>query len=143
MNVNVSAIIHHNDKVLVIHRAADDDYFPDYWGIPGGSMEDGDTCLEDTAVRETFEEVGLPIKPDRILFNNRTDKALFVVVTAQLANPDNYTEKLKLSEEIQNCQWIDLKELDNFNFTPFTKERLEIVLKELQKSKSRPQVQGG
>lgn len=36
------------------------------WGLPGGAMELGET-IEATAVRETFEETGLRVRPDTLL----------------------------------------------------------------------------
>lgn len=39
--------------------------FPDYWDLPGGGREDEESPLA-CAVRETFEELGLTIRPDVI-----------------------------------------------------------------------------
>ena len=36
------------------------------WGLPGGAMELGET-IEAAAVRETFEETGLRVRPDTLL----------------------------------------------------------------------------
>jgi 8-oxo-dGTP pyrophosphatase MutT (NUDIX family) len=47
---------------------------PDYDGthggqiaFPGGKAEPGDSCLRDAAIRETFEEIGVPFKSLRML----------------------------------------------------------------------------
>ena len=47
------------------------------WGIPGGSLEPGES-LEETAIRETFEEVGLVID-ELTLFKVYSGKCQFYV----------------------------------------------------------------
>ena len=61
------------------------------WGLPGGAMELGET-IEAAAVRETFEETGLRVRPDAILgvytgeahtyANGDVVQAVVVVLTA-------------------------------------------------------------
>lgn len=52
-----TAVIIHQDRVLLIQRVADDDY-PDLWEVPGGVADDGETIIE-CVVRELREETGL------------------------------------------------------------------------------------
>ncbi len=131
MNVNVSAIITHNRRVLLIQRDINDEHFPGHWGIPGGGMEKGDMSIEETAIREVLEEVGLHIIPTEIRFNNRYKDVLFIVITAILANRKEYSNKLNTSSEVYGHEWVGRDELEDKNFTPFTKERVLEVLEEL------------
>jgi len=48
---------------LLLQQRGDD---LDPWGLPGGAMELGET-IEATAIRETFEETGLRVRPDTLL----------------------------------------------------------------------------
>lgn len=45
------------DSVLLLLRSGQTEDYPLTWGLPGGSMEDGETA-EQTAIRETQEETG-------------------------------------------------------------------------------------
>jgi len=132
MNVNVSAIVTYKNKVLLMQRDINDKHFPGHWGIPGGGMEEDDTSIESVAIREVLEEMGLYIIPRQIRFNNRYKDVIFIVVTATLANETEFSEKLTVSEEVYNYEWVDLNGLEGKNFTPFTKERLVEVLEELE-----------
>ncbi len=131
MIVNVSAIITYKNKVLLMQRDINDKHFPGHWGIPGGGMEDSDESLEAVAIREVKEEVGLLIVPNQIRFNNRFNDVIFIVLTATPTKPVNFKDKLKVSSEVYNYEWTDLKGLEDKKFTPFTKERLVEVLEEL------------
>ncbi|KAK9430724.1 NUDIX hydrolase domain-like protein [Lipomyces doorenjongii] len=52
-----AAILIHKNRVLLVQRAADDD-FPNLWEVPGGTADRGETIVQ-CAVRELDEEVGL------------------------------------------------------------------------------------
>ena len=47
-------VMNKNNEVLLIHRRGK-------WDLPKGKLDCGET-IEDTAVREVSEEVGIPIK---------------------------------------------------------------------------------
>ncbi|HTE22584.1 MAG TPA: NUDIX hydrolase [Candidatus Limnocylindria bacterium] len=126
MRVNVSVIVTHNKQVLLMQRSLADDYFPGAWGIPGGYMEPEEMYLEETAVRETFEELGIKIKPTGIVFNNKntgTD-TLYLVMSAQLENPEDYPKNVTLSDEANDFRWANQEDIDSLEFTPYTVERI-------------------
>ena len=52
-----------NNQILLIRRSLTDTRRPGQWDLPGGGQEDYET-LEDAAVREVQEEVGLTIVPN-------------------------------------------------------------------------------
>ena len=59
-----------NGKYLVIKRSiikrGKPNVYPEYWDIPGGSVEDYETPTE-ALVREAMEEVGLNVKVQQII----------------------------------------------------------------------------
>jgi 8-oxo-dGTP diphosphatase len=130
MRVNVSVIVVHDSKVLLMQRSLTDDYFPGAWGIPGGNMELEDMTLEETAIRETKEELGIEIMPTGVLSNNKnidTD-TFYLVVSAKLKNTQDYPNKITLSEEANAYKWASKVDLSELEFTPFTLERIQTAL---------------
>jgi len=108
---SADAFIVKDDKVLVAHRAADDDFLPCYWELVGGGVEPGETP-EDAVVREVKEETGLAVSPVKRYYDysfvnekgwNRHATAFICELKA-----DN---KVVLSFEHQDFRWIKLEEL--------------------------------
>ena len=48
-------------KVLLLKRAAHEQYYPNIFEIPGGNVEDTDASVRDAVVREVLEETGLQV----------------------------------------------------------------------------------
>ena len=62
-----TVIYNESHKVLLIKRSKINDVLPEYWDIPGGTLEDGeDPALG--AIRETKEEAGLDIRNLKLFF---------------------------------------------------------------------------
>jgi 8-oxo-dGTP diphosphatase len=59
--IAVSAVICDRGKVLLAHRRD-----IDWWNLPGGGMEPGET-VDEALVREVFEETGLEVKIERLV----------------------------------------------------------------------------
>lgn len=57
-NKRVSSIVVKDDKILLIHRRKHGD---EYWVVPGGGIEEGET-IEEGLAREVKEEMGLDLK---------------------------------------------------------------------------------
>ncbi|MEI7838220.1 MAG: NUDIX domain-containing protein [bacterium] len=131
MNVNVSAIVKHKNKILLMQRDINDKHFPGHWGVPGGGMEEEDDSLESTAIREVAEEMGLKIKPLQIRYNNRYKDVIFIVLVAELTESIKFNEKLLTSDEVYNYEWVGLGDIEDKEFTPFTKERVVEILNEI------------
>jgi len=49
-------------KVLLLKRAAHEEYYPNIFEIPGGNVEDTDATIRDAVIREVLEETGLDVK---------------------------------------------------------------------------------
>ncbi|MFL5448595.1 MAG: NUDIX hydrolase [Gemmatimonadales bacterium] len=56
------------DSILLIRRAdRSGDPWSGHMALPGGRREPGDSDLGGTAIRETFEEVGLQLRPEDLI----------------------------------------------------------------------------
>lgn len=51
----VGAMIEDKDKVLIVKRAAEEDFLPDIYEIPGGKVDENETIIQ-ALQREIFEE---------------------------------------------------------------------------------------
>lgn len=64
------SLIEKNEKYLLIKRSeikrGKKNFYPSYWDIPGGTVEDGELPRQ-AAIRECQEEVGLKITVDQII----------------------------------------------------------------------------
>ena len=56
----VAGLLRRADRVLLCHRTADRQWYPDAWDLPGGHVEDGETP-EQALVRELREELGVEV----------------------------------------------------------------------------------
>lgn len=106
-----------------------------FWAFPKGHMEPGET-EEQTAIRETKEEVGLSVEitDSNPIANNYFlhDGKILKRVLQFLARPTEGTELKLQAEEVEQARWMSLdeaRELADFEYTKLTidevKERLK------------------
>ena len=125
--VNVSCVIKKDYDFLLIKRADDEEVFPGYWGIPGGTVEPADANLEEALVRECAEEVGVEISNLEIVSNDINDKgdkgALYIVYKA-----DHMAGEPKALDGTAEAKWLGIDDARTLNLTPKTLEMLEACL---------------
>jgi 8-oxo-dGTP diphosphatase len=104
------------DTLLVVRRAADDDFLAGVWELPGGGVDPGET-IEQGAIRELFEETNLTV--DEIVgvfegFDYATPKKLKVrqVNFKATARPG----AIKLTEH-DMYRWITMDEVSSLRTT--------------------------
>lgn len=121
------AVIIDNGKVLLI--GAKDDQGKIFWSFPKGHQEDGETDLE-TAIRETFEEVGLnikiidkvPIIRSHYVNNESAEKDIYLFLAQKVGG------KIKLQkDEVEYVKWVDTLKVDEYLTDYYRSAWLEIM----------------
>lgn len=125
--VNVSCVIKKDNSFLLIKRAYDEEVFPGYWGVPGGTVEPTDPTLEDALARECLEEVGVEIDNVEPISNDINDKgdqgALYIVYKA------NYKHgELRALDGTAEAKWLGVNEIRGLKLTPKILEMIEACL---------------
>ena len=115
--IGVRAIIYKDGKILAVkHKSKDTGAPKDWWAIPGGGLDPGES-LEDGLRREIHEELGIAVTPGRLLFiqqfqSTRADcdeelEFFFLVESADdFASIDLLSTSHGISE-LAVCEFID------------------------------------
>lgn len=124
----VHAIIKHKNKYLVTKRSKNENVYKEYWDIPGGLANQGETPRE-ALIREVKEEVNLKIKPVKIIHEDSNldkEKNMIFIRLVYLTNvEDDFNNiKLDLLEHTEYKLITDIKELKEERIVPFLKEIL-------------------
>jgi 8-oxo-dGTP diphosphatase len=130
----VAIIMIDGDQILLIHRYK---YGREYYIIPGGGVESGET-LEQTALREAKEETGLDIVLDRKLWeyiNKGHPEHYFLAAQFSgnlgLGGPELAEQS---AENIFQLEWVRLNELKALPLLPeFAKEKIIAELSRIER----------
>ena len=121
------------DKVLTILRDDKDDIpCPNMWELPGGGRE-GDESPFECVEREVFEELGIHLTEDCLLWSKVYPSMLFadkqsVFLVGQLTQ--NQFDNITFGDEGQGCQLMTVEEfLSSSQVVPQLQERLKDYLK--------------
>ncbi len=116
---------HHGTEALFIQRAEHPlDPWSGQMAFPGGHQEHPDEKLEEVARRETFEEVGIRLDPERLL-GRLDDLAAGRLMQMQMSvSPFIYSgpgkANLKTNAEVADTVWVPLSFLsERANLRPF------------------------
>ena len=120
------AIIFNNDQVILLFRHKKTaDGIKEYYAIPGGGQDEGET-IEECVIRELKEEYNVDIKIIEYLGDVGDEKALGHIYYCVIVNG---TPKLGGEEKERNnkdnyyeIQYININELDNYNILEENKE---------------------
>ena len=111
-----------NDKYLVIKRSiikrGKSNVYPEYWDIPGGSVEDFETPVE-ALIREAKEEVNLDVEVDSNFDKGKNTMFTRLVYICTLKNTNDYVIQLDLEEHSEYRLISSLDEMSNEKVVPF------------------------
>ena len=116
-----------NDKgeILILQRSKTDDVLPEYWDIPGGTLEDGEDPAVG-AIRETKEEAGIDVVNPKLFFHRSkvdTGKNKQFVALIFWAKYSDIRVALN-PEEHQDYAWIQPSEIVNYKTVEYLNDCL-------------------
>jgi 8-oxo-dGTP diphosphatase len=106
MKDHVAILIRDSDKFLFIKRSERKKALPNIWAFPSGTKEDGES-LDETAVREAYEELGVKVKVENILAAKELpelETTLHFVICSVLSG----RPFIKELNEISRIEWLTL-----------------------------------
>lgn len=112
-------------EVLILQRSKNNDVLPEYWDIPGGTLED----REDPAIgaiRETREETGLNISNPKLFFqrsNVDVAKNKQFITLVFYAKTSNIDVTLNPGEH-DKYAWIKPAEINNYKSVDYLQDCL-------------------
>lgn len=120
-SVIINAVVAKDNRILIIQRGREEKHGPGKWSIPGGRLEHAGVvyeALQKTAQREVLEETGVEVKNKMHLIANNTfqhdEDALQVIAIVFLCHYKS--GEAGALEDTDDVQWINQKEIDNFEF---------------------------
>lgn len=119
-------IVIHNDQVLLIHRIKNGD---EYYSIPGGKVEDGETN-EQAVAREIFEETTIRVVvKEQLGYFEDTNKCSYLYTCKYISGePDltNAPEKEEMAKNPNNFyepMWVPISKALDHNIQPKSASR--------------------
>ncbi len=111
----VAALIRHPDEVdkIFITQRKSGQHLENLWEFPGGKVEKGESPFH-ALKRELFEEVGIEVysaQPFQSVHHRYPDKSILLDVW----QVKSYSGQAH-GRENQNCQWVSISELKNYEF---------------------------
>lgn len=103
----VCGVIKNGDKYLITQRGDKKNYGK--WEFPGGKVKNREN-LNDSIIRELKEELGVDIKPHKVIFQNRYNGFNLIFISCSY-----YQGDITLTEHL-DYKWVKQNELKNFVF---------------------------
>ena len=108
--VVVKGIVVNEGHVLIVQRAAADEIGSGTWECVGGKLEFGED-LEASLIREIYEEAGLTVTINRILYATTFNTNPFRQVVLLTYLCESVKRNVTLSSEHQNHLWASKEEM--------------------------------
>src|SRR5436305_14023154 len=127
--IGVSAIIFEQGRILLAHRRD-----IDWWNLPGGGMEVGET-VEEALRREVREETGLEVQVEHLVgvYSKPLKQEVVLALRCRIVGGE-----LSSTEESRECRFFEPTELPP-NTLPKHRQRVEDALLRQEKAVMRDQ----
>ncbi len=120
-----------NDKgeILILQRSKTDDVLPEYWDIPGGTLEDGEDPAIG-AIRETKEEAGIEITNPKLFFHRskvdmvKNKQFVALIFWVKVSNP----QIILNLEDHQAYAWIHPSKVGKYKTVEYMEDCLATYL---------------
>lgn len=127
VKVAAHGLIKKDNKFLITKRPQNDDYMPNLWDIPGGTIEFGEKTL-DALNREIKEETNLTTNTNKIIFCfdhlSSSERHQFTLVY----ECEYVDGEVKLDpQEHDDFKWVTLEEMENLPKIVFLEELLKFL----------------
>ncbi len=126
----VNSVIKYKDKILIVHRSPNSDFYPNLWNGIAGFLDD-DKSIEEKVREEIWEELGLTdkqitsIKQLGIFEQDEPAYKKTWIVHPCLVEVN--TDKIKLDREAQDSRWVSISEALTYDLVPSFDEVLRLV----------------
>ena len=131
-NIRASAVVIHNNKVLLIHRIKNGE---EYYVFPGGAVENNET-IEETVLRELKEETSIKASIDKLIYTWKSDKSdhkqyyyLCKYISGEPEIGKDSMEAMRMEKRMNDFYepvWIQINNLNGLEVYP--KELMDIIL---------------
>ncbi len=135
MKKRVRAVIIENGKILTIKRTKTD---TEYWGIPGGGVEENETN-EEALRREAKEELGVEVEIKSLLLKIISQKKEIFgheeyfytceIIGGELGSGSGPEFSNPRYVGTHAIEWLEIKDLDNYDLQPIDIKNLLKKLK--------------
>jgi 8-oxo-dGTP pyrophosphatase MutT (NUDIX family) len=121
-------------ELLLMRRAArEGDPWSGQIGLPGGRFDAGDASLEHTALRETFEEVGIDLRRDGAVLGQLDElrprtPVLPPIIVRPFVCALHGEARIVTNYEVAELRWVRLGQL----FHPETRVRTSVRVRDIQ-----------
>lgn len=123
----VSAIITDRTEKILLHRRSDNDL----WGLPGGTMEPGETVSE-AIKREAKEETGLVVQPVEVIGIYSNPQHVIAYNDGEIRQEFSIcfrceieSGELQLSRESNGLAFFTPEEIEHLEMHPSIRKRIE------------------
>lgn len=120
-----------NDQglVLILRRSKQSDVLPEYWDIPGGTLEDGEDPAVG-AIREVKEETGLEITNPQLFFQkSNIDVAKDKQFVTLIFQAKSAVETIKLDPiEHESFIWVEPSRVGEYETVEYLPDCLQAYI---------------